>query len=789
MSMKIKLIPLSKFGIDEHFLAHTPDETLIAHSDLTIKYYKKIISSKNLETLIENLIKEVDEESFEFIYEMFVNAIYLHDVGKKNPYFQAKKMNNPYFQEYKESTISSNHSKNSADEYLSYFLEKINLLNNRKRREKFKFILYSFSYHIQKHHGSLGKFEEYREDDNHLKYLHMLNVPTFEFFILNRLLFSLLVSSDYYATAQYKTKIVFDKFGCFSEAKAKKAKALFDFFRNKLKDTNGINYYRDLIFRLSEEKLLKNIDKNIFYLEAPTGSGKTITSINIALNLLINSNINKIFYIFPFNTLVEQTKFVFDDIFKDEVHMEIINSITPMQEVRNDNEIDYTKSYMQRLFFHSEIILSTHIQFFNILFGTSKEDNFALWQLANSVIILDEIQSYDNNLWWYMVEFFSKYAKALNIKIVIMSATLPKLDVLLEKNDNFVELLDKKMKNEIFSNSYFRDRVSLDFSLLKKKNIALQELYNEFCKKKAGYKKVLIEFIKKQSAREFYELIKDEFRAVYELSGDDNRAYREFVINESKKDKEIIIVATQVIEAGVDIDMDVGFKDISTLDSEEQFLGRINRSAKKKNAKAYFFNMDDTNGIYKNDNRIAYTLKSDRFKAVLVNKDFESFYTNVLRDIKIKGLKFLSGLLSNKDKFDECLQRLNYTEVSSTMRLIKSQNFILYFPFKIDLSKYEIQNLDSAFITDNSLDGKKVWQKFTELQNIDNFTQKEFEKSHINSFIQFFTFNITKYNSKSRPCMGEEIYGYFYVEDYEEFIKDGKFDRVAYQEKCDGIFL
>mgnify|MGYP000169888704 CR=1 FL=1 len=43
----------------------------------------------------------------------------------------------------------------------------------------------------------------------------------------------------------------------------------------------------------------------------------------------------------------------------------------------------------------------------------------------------------------------------------------------------------------------------------------------------------------------------------------------------------MILVATQVIEAGVDIDMDIGFKDISRLDSEEQFMGRINRSGKK----------------------------------------------------------------------------------------------------------------------------------------------------------------------------------------------------------------
>lgn len=48
------------------------------------------------------------------------------------------------------------------------------------------------------------------------------------------------------------------------------------------------------------------------------------------------------------------------------------------------------------------------------------------------------------------------------------------------------------------------------------------------------------------------------------------------------KDKAVILVATQVVEAGIDIDMDIGYKDISKLDSEEQFIGRINRNFKRK---------------------------------------------------------------------------------------------------------------------------------------------------------------------------------------------------------------
>lgn len=67
------------------------------------------------------------------------------------------------------------------------------------------------------------------------------------------------------------------------------------------------------------------------------------------------------------------------------------------------------------------------------------------------------------------------------------------------------------------------------------------------------------------------------------LSGDDSIAERKRILDKVKKATDtIILVSTQVIEAGVDIDMDIGYKNISKLDSEEQFLGRINRSCKKK---------------------------------------------------------------------------------------------------------------------------------------------------------------------------------------------------------------
>jgi len=797
--MKIKTTPLSEFGIDDSILAHSPSETLQEHSDLTLKYTQKIISSKHLEPLINHLIEQIDKEHFELIKAMFFDAIYLHDLGKTNPNFQAKKMQNPLFSEYKGSTESSDHSFLSSDMYIEYYAKK---LQGFKRVERYKllFILYSFSYAIAKHHGKLSQFESYRDDEKDVKsyqiYLERLGIAHFDFYILNKLLFSLLISSDYYATTEYMAGIKLEDFGVFDGMDKDILVEKFEAYRKTFSKPEGINILRESIFKAAESNLLNNLDKHIYYLEAPTGSGKTITSINLALQLLkSDEKLNKLFYIFPFNTLVEQTKDVFDTIFSESLDVEVINSITPIKmQNQEDEESNYTASYVHRLFFHSPAIITTHVSLFNILFGTSKEDNFPLWQLANSVVIIDEIQSYNNKLWWYMVEFFDKYASLLNIKIIIMSATLPKLDYFLEQKDNFVDLISKEKRDEFFTSSYFKDRVEVDFSLLDEGKIELERLLVFFEEVKNDNKKILFEFIKKQRAREFYELLQEHYDDVYELSGDDNKAYRQYIINKTNDDKPIIIVATQVIEAGVDIDMDLGFKDISTLDSEEQFMGRINRSC-QRSGKVYFFDMDDTSMVYRGDNRLGFDLTQKKYQDILANKNYDDYYTDVLEVIKRDGLRFASGVDTKIDSFTQLLKKLDYQAISKTMTLINSQTMTLYFPFMIDLDIYKgVKEFEDSrikqYLTDEKLDGQKVWDAFVEVENIEGFAKKKYEYSYINSLMQFFTFNLIKYKEGQKPFYHSyEFGGYFFIQNYEDFIKDGKFDRVAFQDYTEGCFL
>jgi len=379
-----------------------------------------------------------------------------------------------------------------------------------------------------------------------------------------------------------------------------------------------------------------------------------------------------------------------------------------------------------------------------------------------------------------------------------MSATLPKLDLLIEHDDTlFVDLISDRAK--YFEDYYFKDRVKIDYSLLEER-MDFDGLQEKLLVESKNYNKILFEFIKKQSARAFYTLIKEDEAfsdfEVHELSGDDNKAFRQKVINRTKERVKIIVIATQVIEAGVDIDMDLGFKDISTLDSEEQFMGRINRSCKKLhlNPKVYFFNMDDESGIYKGDNRIEFNLRTDKYKEVLKSKNFTPFYDEVLSKLKRNDQNIEQGVLGNFEAFEEDVKKLNYREIQDKMQLIKSQNFRLYFPFALDIADYdfeELKDIDEFLNDDGWLDGQKVWEIFQEMNSIEGYAKKEIQRYKLNSLMQFFTFNVVKYSeAQVLPHYSEEFGGYYYIENWGEFIdEDGKFDREAYLAKGESLFL
>lgn len=840
--MKEYIIPIEDIIVKpELFYAHCDrgngknPEILKEHVDRCYHYFEELWEHKNFKAVFENFQKELapelSDEGIKLFYSLIVNVIIFHDCGKINPRFQSIKMKNTLKKWTAIDCLDgTKHSILSAAIYFDYFYEKIqeSLLSKDEKNMIHVFMLVN-AYVISRHHGNLSRFEEFLEEFQPNRQLadifscmnqgdftevyhgpfckrdrHMMNMPwqntrIYHSFLENqsshaglytyiRFLFSVLVSCDYYATSEYDNGIQMSAFGTIENTefatqyeqseRVKQIRRLNP--ESCVDDKKDINILRNRMFYEAEQTLLKNKDTNIAFIEAPTGAGKSNLAMNCSLKLL-DKNINKIFYVYPFNTLVEQNYDTLEkiygqtDIFKS---IAVINSITPipLNGTRKfwenldieENEKFYQKALLDRQFLNYPFILTTHVNLFQIMFGCEREAAISFYQLAGSVVVLDEIQSYKNVLWTEIMMFLQCYSRLLNMKIIIMSATLPKLDMLTGNHEKVVNLIENPEK--YFQDARFKKRVALSYELLyPDRKTEMKELYAHVLGQSQKGRKILMEFITKTSAEMFYHMLAESGREdlqVFCMTGDDNQIDRKRILREmdtADKDKAVILVATQVVEAGIDIDMDIGYKDISKLDSEEQFIGRINRNFKRKGV-VYFFDMDNESGIYKEDYRVdtAYTLRKDEIKQLLADKNFGKYYDYILKGIRKyrNDRKNENGI----EAFVDNVKKLDFVWISQKMKLIDKNDdwkMSVYFAREITTDTGEI------------IDGKQVWERYRELLSdmTMNYAKKQVLLSEVKSKMSYFIYQIKIDNSLD---YNDRIGEFYLIEDAEQYFENGR---------------
>lgn len=796
--------------------------------------------------IVSEFVNQV--EMGNFIKALFIRAIIFHDYGKVNPNFQKKKMENPLFRWDNSIKIDSQHSKLSAFIFINYHLnETIESAIFNSEEKKFLWVLiFLFANPIFRHHSSYLDHQTLPFSEeiylNLKRFLNDFKIQTkipldnlfskkglesisfgfqkkyaekvaFPLFALLKLNFSLLTASDYYATNAYSNGFEVNEFGLmdydfkekiyqnffgreFFDEKQESRNFNFDLIQKfshyqnysfkdlQVKNKANLNILRQKLMAETLTNIRENSDKNIFYLEAPTGSGKTNMSLGIATELLHkNESLNKIFYVFPFNTLITQT---FSSVkstlnISEESIVQLHSKAGFHQKYEDDEDGLYGNlkmNYIDNLFINYPITLLSHIKFFDILKSNSKENNYILHRLSNSIIVIDELQSYTPKHWDKIIYILSNYAKYFNLKIILMSATLPKIgDLENSLQDEIIPLVTNK--DCFFQNPNFSKRVDFDFSLIKKwqkpkKNdndevkLAYLEKLKTFLFEEAeiydqtqkGGVRVIIEFIKKKTAGQFLKIIEDDNRfdsyEKYLISGEILEPRRKQIIDEikSKKYDKVLLISTQVVEAGVDIDMDLGFKDKSLIDSDEQLAGRVNRNASKQNCKVYIFDFDDEALIYKKDLRYKITkenINQEFYEKIIRDKSFNELY-DLVKDKLIEDNKN-EGKAQTLIEYKTNFKNFDFNKIHFDFRLIEEDNHSVFVRIKIPKALFledDLKVLDQFSIlpTENDeIDGKDVWNKYLELIELKkdrtkDFMLKDVDLKRINSIVSKFIFSI-----------------------------------------------
>lgn len=885
------------------FLAHLsvkpkiPHEKLIEHILLVQDFCFELIEKNKLEDVITKMIKSVSEDNVitDLLYEAFFTSIVFHDFGKINPDFQIKKMKQENFERF-EHELGSKHSSLGAFIFILYFEQKLSEIALTDVQQDFTDLIVSiFSYPIKKHHGS--RFENIRHDLNFYENLNDYNKFTdkfnigidkkliaelneylfekemfsemfsngfenitnqFPLFALLKLNYSLLTASDYLATSHFmnqwtkkpdlgiltkelKQKIIENAEN--SKGFNKKAYSEFENYTlefPKEQSNDNLNRLRQNLSVEIINGIRTNPDKNLFYIEAPTGGGKTNLSM-LALAEFLRADlqekinpITKVFYVFPFTTLITQThQSIKETLGLDDSEMIQLHSKAGFHTKKADGAYgEDLDNYIDYLFVNYPVTLLSHIRFFDILKTNRKEKNYLLHRLANSVVIIDELQTYAPAMWDKLIYFIDQYAKFFNVKFILMSATLPKIDKLLSedifesgyKKPEFINL--NQHKDKYFTNPNFAERVDFNFDLIEDlkpfkndEDLYLENLHDYVLEKSKNYKQntelkrvhTIIEFIFKKSASNFYKLFEDSnfFNEIFLLSGTTLEPRRKEIISKLKskdyKNKNILLITTQVVEAGVDIDMDLGFKDTSLIDSDEQLAGRINRNINKPQCILYLFNFNDAHVIYGKDERYKQIQNklADEYQEILKSKKFDIVYSKVM-DIRNAYNKQESQGINLHDYLSD-LKRLDFPKVDEGFKLIDSQNTSIYVPIEIDI---EIPNSKNKNFSESELEflaeygkytkgekkvnGEKVWEIYKDiiLNRGKDFTQDKIKMTKIQGILSKFSFSIFTYSKDfiqmQELGVGEEKYGYYYLNhsdetyDYKNGINDKKFGKAIF---------
>lgn len=843
-------------SLDELFYAHRKPgketeekEPLEVHSNLCLSYFRRFVKERQVESALQNLwrcyFSEENTEILSWCMELLEYGILFHDTGKINPDYQKTKMKNPVKVRAYDFLSGANHALLSAVIYMDFCLAQMEKGTfSKQEKQLLKGLISLNGYVISKHHSSLENFQEFcnqfLEGGNAeaivvglseqsmcgykgLRWLSEENAGKCSKFLKNamknssrkqqicvftyvRLIYSLLVASDYYATTQYMTGTRIQHFGQLQQAeelkRAYEEAPLAQKIRTYEKEQYGktdafskissINILRSELFLDVEKAWKENKDAAIYFLEAPTGSGKSNTAMNLSFQML-GEQFKKLFYVYPFNTLIEQNMEILGEVFGEaEPILEkiaVVNSVTPIKrdcETEEDSTEFYQKSLLDRQFLNYPFVLTTNVSLFRTMFGQQRADAFGFMQLAGSVIVLDEIQSYKNSIWSEIIIFLKAFAELLNMKVLIMSATLPDLAYLTGETNGIVRLV--KNREKYFSNPKFKERVRLSFELLEEPGpVSWEMLWNHMKKQMACSRKFLVEFISKKSAYAFYRFLQEESpekTKVFLITGDDNQAERKMILNGIKRelDETIILVATQVIEAGVDIDMDIGYKDISKLDSEEQFLGRINRSCRGAGI-TFFFDLDAADKIYGQDIRKNHelTLKVQAMREILKEKDFSRYYEPVLKQLKRDWNHSCSEDWSLEIFFNRAVQNLQFSEIQKRMQLIEPNQWTISI----------FMNRTIILPDGTPLTGSSVWEQYKALlqnQELD-YAEKQYKLSQVRSKMVYFVYEVNRnldfaYNDH----VGEQAGGLYYIEDGEQYFESGKLNTEKFAQEG-GLFF
>ena len=455
---------------------------------------------------------------------------------------------------------------------------------------------------IAGHHRGLYDYSDYIEETKRvipndvtideaipLRPLPLPKLERYDLHHLVRMLFSCLVDADSLDTEAFMNPEQAALRGCHTSMQEllNKLECHLKGLKTDAPDT-VVNRIRNYV----QERCVKESQcKGGFYsLTVPTGGGKTLASVLWALHHAVKNNLQRIIIAIPYTSIIVQTAATLKNIFGEDNVLEHHSNFN-LEEIEN-------AELRERLQLASEnwdypIIVTTNVQLFESLFSNKRSDCRKLHNIVKSVIILDEVQTLPMGFYKPIVRTLDTLQRVFGTSVLFTTASQPILSGRIEGTNPMVSFNALHSVHEIIPSE------ALLHEKLRRVELAFMEgakSYDEIAEELAKYKKVLCIVNTRRDAKELNKRIPQEGTCLH-LSRMMCPAHVAATIHQVKEalksqtESPIRVIATQLIEAGVDIDFPIVFRQEAGLDSILQAAGRCNREGKQPLCTTYVFSL------------------------------------------------------------------------------------------------------------------------------------------------------------------------------------------------------
>jgi CRISPR-associated endonuclease/helicase Cas3 len=341
-------------------------------------------------------------------------------------------------------------------------------------------------------------------------------------------------------------------------------------------DNTPVNVIRANILRQCREKA--SLAPGLFSLTVPTGGGKTLSGMAFALRHAMQHKKQRVIYVIPYTSIIEQTANTFRAIFGNNVVEHHANL---------DPDKEDARSHLATENWDAPIIVTTNVQFFESLFAARTSRCRKLHNIVNSIVVLDEAQLLPPEFLQPIADVMNQLASHYGVTFVLSTATQPALGSFqpfggkpFRGLDNVHEIMDDP---DALYQKLKRVEVSVPDDLQTPRD------WESIAAELLQHPSVLCIVSRRDDARELHRLMTadEEGKNTLHLSALMCGEHRSKVIADItarlKRNEPVRVISTQLVEAGVDVDFPVVYRTLAGLDSIAQAAGRCNREGKQDN--------------------------------------------------------------------------------------------------------------------------------------------------------------------------------------------------------------